>query len=325
MDAHSGVADPSSTGPRPPEPTPRSASWVERLAGGRIRTPDLPAVLQAPAGLWLADGEAWLADAGGHAVWSLGDDLLRRRIGWGARGWSGDGGAGPDGQLWTPFAGCVWGDRQVIADYGNGRLRTLDRAGVLGTLPWPAGLPMLQGPAGLAVDASGGLLVADFLGHRLFRLDAAGGGEVLAGTGQSGPAESGIVARGTPLDRPLSLLMRADGHLVVGEGGSGRILSLTPGGRWTVLAEAVPEPSALLGDGAGGMLVASGETHRILHLSAGGVRQMLAGTGESGTSGDDGPPAKARFIRPAGLIAWQGGLLVADLGTPRLRWIVPAP
>ncbi|MEB3203651.1 MAG: hypothetical protein VKP57_03025 [Candidatus Sericytochromatia bacterium] len=308
-----------------PTPSPSPPSWAERLAKGKIRTLGIPDVLLAPAGLWASAGEVWFADAGGHAVWSTDGTGLIRRIGWGAQGWSGDGGSGPEGQLAAPFAGCAWLGGHVVADYGNGRLRTLDATGRLGTVAWPGDLPMLQGPAGLAQDAGGALLVADYAGNRLFRLRTRDEGEVLAGTGAADVARPDRPAQGGTIDHPLGVLVREDGRIVVGEGGSGRLLEVGVDGTWKVVAEDLPEPSALVEDGAGGLIVASGGLHQIVHVAASGVRKVLAGEGPAGASGDGGAPPLARFVRPAGLLAWQEGLLVADLGTRNLRWIEPAP
>lgn len=91
-----------------PTPSPPPPSWAVRLAKGQIRTPELPDVLLAPAGIWATTGEAWFADTGGHAVWSTDGTRLVRRAGWGAQGWSGDGGPGPEGQLAAPLAGSTW-------------------------------------------------------------------------------------------------------------------------------------------------------------------------------------------------------------------------
>lgn len=308
-----------------PTPSPPPPSWAERLAKGQIRTLELPDVLLAPAGIWATTAEAWFADTGGHAVWSTDGTRLVRRAGWGAQGWSGDGGPGPEGQLAAPFAGCTWLGGHVVADYGNGRLRTLDAAGRLDTVAWPPGLPMLQGPAGLAPEEGGALLVADYAGNRLFRLRSRDEGEVLAGTGAADEARPERPAQGGTIDHPLAVLVRKDGRIVVGEGGSGRLLELGSDGKWAIMADDLPEPSAVIEDGAGGLIVASGGRRQILHLAASGVRRVLAGEGPAGTSGDGGAPSVARLVRPAGLLAWQGGLLVADLGTRNLRWIEPAP
>jgi len=110
-----------------------------------------------------------------------------------------------------------------------------------------------------------------------------------------------------------------------GRRGSGRLLELGSDEKWAIRADDLPEPSAVIEDGAGGLIVASGGRRQILHLAASGVRRVLAGEGPAGTSGDGGAPSAVRLERPAGLPAWQGGLLVADLGTRNLRWIEPAP
>ncbi|MEB3299038.1 MAG: NHL repeat-containing protein [Candidatus Sericytochromatia bacterium] len=324
-------ADPSAS--PAPFPSPASSSvdtptpsWPERLGRGRIHALGASGDLQAPAGLWSAGDALWTADIGGHAVWSFDGVAWQRRIGWGARGWSGDGGPGPEGQLWAPYGGVVRHGEQWVADFGNGRLRVLDAAGYLRSVPWPQSLPMLQGPAGLAVASSGQVLVADYLGHRLFRLDPdVGTGEVLAGTGRTGKAEAGDDALQAPLERPLAVALDPDGTVWIGEAAHGRLLHLQPDGRWQVAAGDVPEPAGLLWDESGGWLVASGSGHQVLWLSTDGERRVIAGTGAEGDDGDGGPSREAALGRPVGLAAWQGGLAISDMATGRLRWVEPAP
>lgn len=53
-------------------------------------------------------------------------------------------------------------------------------------------------------------------------------------------------------------------------------------------------------------------------------RHRIAGTGDSGFSGDDGPALEAQLANPAGLaLAPDGGLYVADAGNGRLRRVAP--
>ncbi|MBL7491771.1 serine/threonine protein kinase, partial [Frankia sp. AgW1.1] len=53
--------------------------------------------------------------------------------------------------------------------------------------------------------------------------------------------------------------------------------------------------------------------------------EWLAGSGQPGDSGDGGPAARARLLRPSGVLATADGrVLVADTGNGRVRAVNPA-
>jgi hypothetical protein len=80
-----------------------------------------------------------------------------------------------------------------------------------------------------------------------------------------------------------------------------------------VLGEGMKEPFAVAFDAAGNTYIAEHAGHRIQVLGKDGVPRVLAGTGEKGLSGDDGPALKAQFNGPHHiLLGPDGHLYIAD-------------
>ncbi|MCB1032595.1 MAG: hypothetical protein KDD47_02025, partial [Acidobacteria bacterium] len=131
--------------------------------------------LEAPTGVSLGpNGDLFLVENQGHRVWRLGvDGRLYRVAGTGDFGFAGDGGPAVAGELAGPERVLAAEDGSVyVSDSGNGRVRKVDPAGILGTVagtgtggPFVSGAPATGNPLGflmgLALDPEGNLLLAD--------------------------------------------------------------------------------------------------------------------------------------------------------------------
>ncbi len=83
-------------------------------------------------------------------------------------------------------------------------------------------------------------------------------------------------------------------------------------------------PGPLAADESDNLYMADLSNHRIRRIDAEGVITTIAGTGESGFSGDGGPATEAQVASPNGLAAdGSGNLYVADSGNHRIRRIDP--
>jgi hypothetical protein len=167
-----------------------------------------------------------------------------------------------------------------------------------GQLTWPLGRGVCGSPGlgngdplklcldeayGLAAAGGGVLYIADHGAHRVYRYDSAAAAvTVLLGTGAIGVAAEGDVAATAPTTRPTALAVGPDGAVYVAETGN----------------------------------------NRIIKVGADGLVAVVAGTGDGGDAGDDGPARDAVLTAPAGL-AWSGDtLFVSDAGNHRIRLIV---
>ena len=132
----------------------------------------------------------------------------------------------------------------------------------------------------LAVDGSGGLIAVDERGHSVWHFDIATGARtLLAGTGASGTTPDGEPAAASAINSPRGV--------AVGLGGE--------------------------------VYFAEGRSHLIRTILADGTLSTVAGTGESGFSGDDGPATTAQLDFPGGIDVVASVLYIADTGNQRVR------
>jgi DNA-binding beta-propeller fold protein YncE len=243
-------------------------------------------------------GHLYVAERDSHVVRKVDakTGTLSTLAGTGAAGFGGDGGPAARAQLRSPHSVVVIGDRLLICDVGNHRLRAVDLgAGTIETIggtgerrPTPDGAPLrgtpLDGPRAIAAAADGSLYLALREGNAVYRIAAASGTvHHVAGTG-----------------RP--------GH--TGDGGPARLATL--GG---------PKGLAVHGDA---LYVADTENHAIrrVDLASGRIGTVL-GTGVRG-DGPEPDPMRCALNRPHGVFATADGLLyVGDSEAHRIRVLTP--
>lgn len=130
-------------------------------------------------------------------------------------------------------------------------------------------------PLGAAIDANGNVYIADTGTHRIRRVDAVTGQvTTIAGTGESGFTGDGGPAGEAQLDRPQGVAVDEDGNVYIGDTGNRRIRRID---------------------------------------AATGIITTIAGSGEFGFDGDEGPAASAVLGEVVALtIGPRGGLYIAD-------------
>ena len=158
--------------------------------------------------------------------------------------------------------------------------------------------------AGIAIDASGNLYVADSLNATVRKISPAGVVTTLAGAAQAqGTADgTGSTAR---FDFPNALTLHSDGFLYVLDRGTVRRVSLD-GVVTTVTAPVLPGPVsssavATIASGKDGMLYVS-RGFAIYRFTPGGTAVLVAGSAEASGS-QDGAGANARFGSIYGIAA----------------------
>jgi streptogramin lyase len=207
---------------------------------------------------------------------------------------SGDGGDhGPatDALLNAPTAVAV--DRHgnvFVADTYNNTVRRVGPSGVItrvagsGAAGFDNGAvatkSRLDHPAGVAVDRSGVVYVADTYNHRIRRIDGNGAITTLAGIGSPGYAGDGGPADRAQLNHPHGLALDAHGNLLVSDTYNDRIRCIDPGGR---------------------------------------IR-TIAGDGTHGYTGDGGPATAAGLATPHDVaVGPDGTVYIADTLNNRIR------
>jgi DNA-binding beta-propeller fold protein YncE len=91
----------------------------------------------------------------------------------------------------------------------------------------------MNGPQGVAVDASGNLFIADSFNHRTRKVSASGIITTVAGSGNVGLAGGSFSGDGDPATSamiydPIGVAVDASGNLFIADTGSGRIVRCRP-------------------------------------------------------------------------------------------------
>ena len=244
------------------------------------------------------DGALWFCDLDNQRIRRL--DLKTRRTtdvaGNGTRAYAGDGAPATAGSLNMPHeiafdaAGHLY-----IAERDNHVVRKVDgRTGVMTTLAGigtagfsgdggPASRAALRQPHSIAIGPDGRLLLCDVGNHRVRAVDLSTGViETIGGTGERQPTPDGAPLAGTPLNGPRTMVIDRDGTIYLALREGNAIYRIAPG-------------------------------TRTLH--------HLAGTGEQGYSGDEGPARLAKLAGPKGLALAGRQLFLADTENHAIRRI----
>ena len=199
---------------------------------------------------------------------------------------------------------------------------------VLGT---PANEIFLSRPLGVAVDASGGIYVADEGQHRVLYFDADGVLARIVGTGTNGYSGDGGPASAADISAPRAVITGRDGSVYIAE--YGRVRQVMPDGTISTFAGTGVLESG--GDGGlatdaklwpidlaeapdGSLYVADLAGSKIRRISPNGIISTIAGTGTVAFSGDGGAASQADLNLPIGVdVARDGTIYVAEIGRIR--------
>lgn len=235
-----------------------------------------------------------------------------------------------------------------VADQQNHRIRKITPAGVTSTLAGSGTATFMEGtgtaasfnsPAGVAVDATGNVYVADGANNRIRKITALGVTSTLAGSGAATPFANGTGAAAT-FSFPNGVAVDVAGNVFVADPGNNRIRKITAAGAVTTLAGSATGASAPFADGTGAMAtfnfprtvaldgsgnvyVADALNHRIRRVTSAGVVTTLAGApGNPPTPYVDGASGIATFNNPQGVaLDSNGQVFVGDQDNKVVRKI----
>lgn len=235
-----------------------------------------------------------------------------------------------------------------VADTANNTVRKITPAGDVSTL---AGTPGTFGstdatgsaarfttPAGVAVDASGNIYVADLNNSTVRKITPLGVVTTLAGAAPEFGTNDG---NGSAARFAFPRQIAADrvGNVYVADTGYSTIRKISTSGDVTTIAGTAGStgttdgigsaarfnaPRGVAVDPAGNVYVADTGNHTIRKITTGGAVSTLAGTAAvRGSSDGIGPTA--RFDNPSGLaLDSAGNVYVADTGNSSVRKVTPA-
>jgi sugar lactone lactonase YvrE len=250
--------------------------------------------------------------------------------GTGVPGYLGDGGSAVGAQLDQPMGVAVDAAGNVlVADLSN-RIRKITPDGTITTVAGsgiagfagdggPATDAQLNHPTGVAVDATGGILIADQHNYRVRRVDPSGTITTIAGNGNQGYGEGdGGPALQAGLNLPTTLALDADGGILIAEMGERLIRRIDPDGTISTIAgdggtgydgdnkpateASLTKPTGLAVTRAGDVLIADQGDQRVRRVDPSGVIHTIAGNGLEATMGDGGQASAASLSYPTSLL-----------------------
>jgi hypothetical protein len=322
-----------------PRPRPLDVAWqatVVTLAGdGIAATRDGDAAdarLADPFGVAIGPGGVIYISDGGDSprIRRIAPDGAVSTLAGGERGFADGIGAAarfdaPSG-LAVDAAGTLY-----LADTGNNAVRritpdgsvtTLAGDGAAGYRDGPGAQAQFNGPVGVAVDASGRVLVADTYNDRIRAIAQDGTVTTLAGGAVTGLVDG--AAADAQFDTPCGVAAGSAGAVLVADTGNSVVRVISPVGIVTTVSSPIVDglrrPVGLVAGSRGEIYVAD-DVGRIVELNGGAARTMAG----SRSGFKDGPGGEARFRRLGGLaLASPGRLIVADAGNALVR-LVGAP
>jgi hypothetical protein len=309
-----------------------------------------------PEGVTISGGDLFIVDFTDHRIRRVtnpggGGSAISTVAGNGTPGFSGDGGAPTAAMLNYPAvvrADPATAGNLYVADYGNGRVRYINRSGAsvvrngvtiaAGTINTLAASPGSAGPQGLFVAGGGTLYVGQF-NYNYSRVDSISSAGTLTTiadmAGTRGFSGDGGQAASAQIDRPSGIALSGT-SLYVSDSESNRVrLINTTSGVISTFAGSgftgFPSTGLSYIGALGGVLDVSIDrstqdmyaadvfNNRVVRVQSSGVLTTIAGTGGRGSSGDGGPATSAQLepdgvvFKPAALTpAGVTGVYVAD-------------
>lgn len=256
--------------------------------------------LAQPTGMTIDnDGNIYIADYNSSVIKKVTTSgIMTIFAGNGTEGFSGDGGPASQAKLYRPTAVAVDKEGNVfISDASNKVIRKVTKAGVITTIAGvpgragyagdggPATKALLTQPAGIAVDYSGNVYIADPSNSVIRKVNPAGIITTFAGTGTAGYS---------------------------GDNGPA-----------TKAQFQIGSPQGLAVDPAGNVYASDYQNHAIRKISNKGIITTIAGTGAPDYAGDGGPAILAKIWYPIGIATdIAGNVFITDSYNNTIREIV---
>jgi hypothetical protein len=211
----------------------------------------------------------------------------------------------------------------------------------------PPGSPsLLNTPAGLAIDGTGTLYIADSGNNRVRRIDGATGIiTTVAGNGAAAFAGDGGPATAASLNSPTAVAVDAAGNLYIADAGNSRIRRVDAGSGIITTSAGTSNtayngdailatvanlgfPTALQLNGAGNLLLTDAMQDRVRLIDTStGLIWTIAGNGPNPNpaccgGGDAGPATRAFLSVPAGVaLSPMGPLFISEHANHRVRQV----
>jgi sugar lactone lactonase YvrE len=267
------------------------------------------------------------------------DGNINTIAGRGTSGFGGDGGASVKALMSGPYAVAA-GTAGVlyIADRWNHRVRKVDVNGVITTVAGkgtagytgdggPATDAQLNLPTALALDPSGNLFISDIGNLVVRKVTPAGIITTIAGNGTRGFSGDGGPATAAMIAGAWGMAADSGGNLYLADSDNARLRKVDTSGLITTVAgtgqygatgdgglaiAAKVDTYGVAVDASNNIYLADDIHYVVRKIGPDGIINRIAGTGSSGTSGDDGPALQAT-IRPNSIaVDAEGNIYIGD-------------
>ena len=176
----------------------------------------------------------------------------------------------------------------------------------------------LSFPSRVAVDSSGNLFIADE-SNRIRKVGTNGVITTVVGNGINGYSGDGGAATNAELYASDGVSVDSSGNLLIADTGNNCIRKVGTNGIITTVAGGLFYPKCVAVDSSGNLFIAD-DSNRILKVGTNGIITTVAGNGTGGYSGDGGAATSAELYSPTGVtIDSAGNILIADNGNNRIR------
>ena len=281
--------------------------------------------------------------------------IINTIAGNGTAGFTGDNGQAIAAALKQPNSVAVDASGNIyVADTNNARIRMISPSGIITTVAGngtagcsgdggPATAASLSLPTGVTVDAAGNLYIADYQASVIRKIAMPGGiiNTIAGKCFQGGEFGDGALATSAILNQPSGVAVDSAGNVYIADTNNNVIRKIThsngnistvagfgnqqgfagDGGSATASGAALFFPAGVAVDSAGNIFIADTGNNRIREVTASnGQINTIAGTGISGSIGDNGGPAKsAQLYKPSNIaLDSSGNLYIADPLTNRV-------
>lgn len=279
-----------------------------------------------------AAGNIYAADISGNRIRKItvSTGLISTIAGTGTGGYNGDGILATAAQINIPSALAFDGNGDLFfTDRYNHRIRKITTStGIISTVAGTgtagyngdgiaATTAQLNNPNEVSFDTSGNLYIADWINHRVRKVNYSTGIiTTIAGTGTGGYNGDGIAATAAQINGPCGIIFDKAGNIYIAEYGgarirkitisSGLISTITGTGTGGYNGDGIAATSAQLAgcayirfDGAENMYIGDASNARIRKITkTTGIISTIAGTGTTGYNGDGIAAASAQLNYP---------------------------
>src|SRR5579871_538226 len=320
--------------------------------------PAVSAQLSSPQAIALdAQGNLYIAD-NNNRIRKVGvSGLINTVAGQGTMGVSGDGGSALSARLAGPLGVAVDPSGNIyIGDSYSHKIRVVNASGTINTfagsgqfkyspdggLATSSFFSFPQWSGGVAVDANGNIFVADTGNQRVRKISPTGVVTTVAGngtfgySGDGGPATQASLAldsnssqQSLAVDRAGNLYIAdTDNSRVRKVDATGTITTFAGGGNGAVgdggpAASATVRPFGITFDAGNNLYIVDGQ-NRVRKVTNGTI-STVAGTGQSGFSGDGGLATAAQLSGATSVaVDAAGNIYIADSFNFRIRQVNPA-